>query len=163
MVRRIPAVAVALLSAAAVSVGCAEVAAAATAPTAPAPAPAACTSAQIIKITQLAFHPPAVAPGQIATAVLSAVNCTNQTQQTSATWSGRFLGASTGIPAGCPAIDPLALPMNFAPHAQLTGSVGYLVPASCTATDLQVTVLIYKQGVLLAQRSADLPIIQPTP
>ena len=159
MVRRIPAVAVALLSAGVVSAGSAEIAAAATAPT----SPAVCTSAQIIQITQLAFHPPTVTPGQSSSALLSAANCTNQTQQTSVIWSGRFLGTSTGIPPGCPVIDPIALSMSFAPYAQLTASVGYLVPASCTATDLRVTVQIYKQGALLTQRSADLTIIQPTP
>ena len=60
-------------------------------------------------------------------------------------------------------IDPIALSMTFAPFAQLTASVGYVVPASCTANDLRVTVQIYKQGALLTQRSADLTIIQPTP
>jgi hypothetical protein len=122
-----------------------------------------CTTTQTIQITNLFFQPPAVAPGHSSQAILSAVNCTALPQSASAQWAGRFVGPTPGIPAGCPVIDPIALPMSFPPNGQLTSTIGYLVPASCTATSLVVTVTISQQGTVVAQRSARLAIIQPSP
>ena len=116
-----------------------------------------------IQVTRLAFTPPAVPPGQTGTANLAARNCTGTGQQTTAVWLGRFVGPSGGIPPGCPAIDPLPQSASFAPHGAFRSSVGYLVPPTCTASKLQITVEFEQDGTVLAQRTADLAIIiQPT-
>jgi hypothetical protein len=146
-----------------VALGFVSTVASATATAAPAPAvPAACAvSSQTIQITGLVFQPPAVAPGQTSQAILSAVNCTALSQQASAEWLGRFVGSAPGIPTGCPVIDPLVQSMNFPPHGQLTRTVGYLVPGSCTATGLVVTAEILQNGKVVAQRSVELTIVRP--
>ena len=78
-------------------------------------------------------------------------------------WSGRFAGPGTAIPPGCPAIDPISLAANFAPHGRVSSHVGYTVPQSCMATKLLVTVKIDKNGRMLARKTAILKIIQPSP
>jgi hypothetical protein len=117
----------------------------------------------VVRITQLTFDPTAVTPGETSTASLTAVNCTGAAQQTTATWFGRFLGPGTGIPSGCPVIDPLPQQADFAPYGSYQGSVGYLVPASCTADDLAVTVQLAQGGTILAEKTADLAIVHTTP
>ncbi len=119
---------------------------------------AACSTSQSLQITGLSFQPPAVYPGQTSEATATVLNCTGQPQQASAQWMGRWIGSSPGIPAGCPVIDPIAFPISLAPHAQATSSVGYLVPGSCTASALVVTVEIIQNGAVIAQRSAQLVI-----
>ncbi|HEY4455919.1 MAG TPA: hypothetical protein VGN81_16525 [Pseudonocardiaceae bacterium] len=114
----------------------------------------------IVQITRFAFNPSSVSPGDSSTANLSARNCTSASQQTTATWFGRFIGASTGIPTGCPVLDPLPQPATFAPYGTFHSSVGYLVPASCTASQLQITVQIQQSGTVLAQQSTNLAITQ---
>lgn len=113
-----------------------------------------------VHITHLAFNPAAVTPGETSTASLTAVNCTGTAQQTTATWFGSFLGASTGIPSGCPAIDPLPQQATFSPYGTYKSSVGYLVPASCTADELAVTVQLAQDGTVLATKTADLAIVR---
>lgn len=112
----------------------------------------------IVQITRLAFSPSSVSPGDSSTADLTARNCTSASQQTTATWFGRFVGASAGIPTGCPVLDPLPQPATFGPNGTFRSSVGYLVPASCTASQLQITVQIQQSGTILAQQSANLAI-----
>jgi hypothetical protein len=136
--------------------------AAAGAAQAPAAAPAACATSQTIQITSLAFQPPAVAPGGTSQATASLLNCTAQQQKASAEWLGSWVSATGAFPPGCPAIDPLLLGVTLAPHAQATSTVGYLVPSSCTAAALVVTVKIIQNGTVIAQRSATLEIIQQT-
>ncbi|HEY4854229.1 MAG TPA: hypothetical protein VII22_25865 [Streptosporangiaceae bacterium] len=116
----------------------------------------------VIQITHLAFTPPAVTPGQIATANAVARNCTGTSQQASVFWLERFIGPGSGIPPGCPAIDPLPpRPVTFAPHGQVQSASGTLVPPGCTATQLQATVEFLQGATVLAQRTAYLTIIQP--
>jgi hypothetical protein len=120
----------------------------------------ACAVSTVIEITNFAFHPPAIPPGQSSTAALTALNCTDQPQQTSEIWSGRFVGPSGAIPPGCPAIDPIAFAVDFPPNGAVSTSVRYSVPLSCTATQLIVTADIYgTNGVLLAQGTAVLEIV----
>ncbi len=121
----------------------------------------ACATSTVIEIESFAFHPAAVAPGGTSTATLTALNCTGQTQQTSEIWSGRFTGPAGGIPQGCPAIDPIALPVSFPPDGTVSTHVSYLVPPSCTASELVVTVDIDGQGRVLAHGTAVLRIISP--
>ena len=87
------------------------------------------------------------------------MHCTDVAQQASAEWLGRFVG-SAPIPPGCPVIDPLLQSLNFPQHGQLTSSVGYLVPFSCTATALVVTVEILQNGKVVTQASATLRIVR---
>jgi hypothetical protein len=129
---------------------------------------AACPVSGVIEITSFAFNPPAVIPGGSSRATLTAQNCTDQTVAASETWFGQFVGPSVGTPGnpppGCPVIDPIALPVTFPPNGAVTSSVGYLVPASCTATQLIVTVNIYgTNGVLYAHGTATLQIIRIAP
>lgn len=147
-----------LLTASAVLVLLATSSGVATASTLPGRSHLSCTG--VVQITRLAFDPSSVAPGDASTANVTARNCTGTSQQTTATWFGRFIGAGTGIPTGCPALDPLPQPTAFAPYGTIHASVGYLVPASCTAAQLQVTVQVQQNGTVLAQRSTDLAIIQ---
>jgi hypothetical protein len=125
--------------------------------------PSACPVSAVIEITSFAFSPPAVAPGRSSTATLTAVNCTDQSQQTSQTWYGQWAGPATGVPpAGCPAIDPIARPVTFPPDGTVSESMTYSVPSSCTATQLTVTANIYgTNGALLAHGTAVLQIIRP--
>ena len=121
----------------------------------------ACPVSAVIEIAHFAFNPATVSPGQSSTATLTAVNCTDQSQQTSETWSGRFVGLSTGIPPGCPVIDPIAFAVTFPPNGTVSTSETYLVPPSCTATQLIVTANIYgKSGELYAHGTATLNITQ---
>jgi hypothetical protein len=124
-------------------------------------------SSCVIKITNLSFSPPVVSPGQLATANMSARNCTGQPESASVMWLDQFLGpagTAGGIPPGCPAIDPLPpQPVSFAPYGSYSASLQTLVFSGCTATQLQVTVRFFGSGgTVLAQRTADLPIIQPS-
>jgi hypothetical protein len=117
----------------------------------------------VIQITYLAYTPPAVTPGQIATANAVARNCTGTSQQASVFWLERFIGPGSGIPPGCPAIDPLPpRPVTFAPYGQVRSASGTLVPPGCTATQLQATVEFLQGATVVAQRTAHLTIIQPT-
>ena len=104
----------------------------------------------------------AVTPGQIATANAVARNCTGTSQQASVFWLERFIGPGSGIPPGCPAIDPLPpRPVTFAPYGQARSASGTLVPPGCTATQLQATVEFLQGATVVAQRTAYLTIIQP--
>jgi hypothetical protein len=138
------------------------VGAAASAAQAPAATPAACSTSQTIQIVSLQFQPPAVAPGGTSQATASLLNCTAQQQKASTEWLGRWVSASGGFPSGCPVIDPLTLGVTLAPNSLGSATVGYLVPGSCTAAALVVTVRVLQNGVIIDQRSAQLQIIQPT-
>lgn len=126
-----------------------------------APAAGCATSSQTIQIVGLQFQPPAVAPGATSEATASLLNCTATQQKASTEWLGRWVSASGTFPPGCPVIDPLILGVTLAPHAAGSATVGYLVPAGCTATALIVTVEVLQNGVIVSQRSAQLQIIQP--
>ena len=128
----------------------------------PTPTPAPCTSTSTVQITSFVFVPPSVPAGGSSAATLSARNCTTQTVQANTTWFGRFLGPTTGIPTGCPVIDPLPRGVTFPPRGSITLSTIYRTFPSCTATALQITVRITGTGgALLATATATLVIIQP--
>jgi len=112
-----------------------------------------------VHIASLAFTPASVTPGQSSTATLKAHNCTGHAQQTTTYWYGRFVGPSAGIPAGCPAVDPLPRPAAFRAHQTITLSTTYRVFPSCTATSFQLTVrIVGPGGKVLATRNATLAI-----
>ena len=120
--------------------------------------PTSCTGT--VQITRLDFTPPSVDPGGASTANLGLRNCTGSRQVTTATWFGRFIGATAGIPTGCPVYDPLPQQAPLDPYGRFRSSVGYLVPGSCTASRLQITVQIQQGGTVLAQQTANLAITQ---
>lgn len=128
---------------------------------APADIPA-CTGT--ISIMSLTFNPPQVAPGQSVTATATAQNCTNQPQQVSTGFFARFVGPTPGIPAGCPAIDPLPPQrMTVAAGATFGWNTGYSVFAGCTATGLELTARIWDTaGNALATQIATVKITQTT-
>ncbi|MEE4542376.1 hypothetical protein V2S66_10430 [Streptomyces sp. V4-01] len=124
------------------------------------PPPTTCSG--VVRIDALAFAPAEIAAGQSSTATLVATNCTGQPQNVSETWAASWVSASTtGIPAGCPVIDPLSRQATFAPHARAAASTGYLVFAGCTADALRLTVTVSQSGVLLGRASATLLIDHP--
>jgi len=120
-----------------------------------------------VAIMSLTFDPPQVTPGQTVTAKATAKNCTSQPQQVSAVFVSRFVGPSptSGIPAGCPAIDPLPpQQLTVAAGATFGWSTGYVVRVGCTATGLEVKARIWDSaGNDLAVQSATVKITQPAP
>lgn len=134
--------------------------AAAAAPAAPPTVGTPCASATPgVRIDSLSFSPPSVPAGGASTVSLVATNCTDQVRTVSETWWGRFMSdSSTGIPAGCPAIDPLGRSVTFAPHERVVTSTSYFVFSGCTADRLRLTVTMAQDGVPPASRTADLLI-----
>ena len=108
------------------------------------PAPLVCATATPIELDGFAFAPPEVTPGNSATADLITTNCTAGTLVTEEEWTAQWLPPTgTGLPAGCPVIDPLMRPVTYAPGQELAENTAYLVPAGCRAAGLAVTVQIF--------------------
>jgi hypothetical protein len=125
------------------------------------PSAACTTSSAVIEIESFAFNPASIPPGGMSTATLTALNCTGQPQVITELWYGRFTGPGAGIPPGCPAIDPLVMSAALLPHGTVSSHIAYLVPASCTASQLVITVDISgPSGGMLAQGTAVLTINQ---
>jgi hypothetical protein len=124
---------------------------------------AAC--AGTIQIGSLTFDPPQVTPGQSSRATTVVQNCTSQPQTFSVMTTARFLGTTSGIPAGCPVIDPLPpQQVTLVSSGTWSGSTGYSVFSGCTATALEVTVRVTDPaGTLLDTATADLPITAAAP
>jgi hypothetical protein len=116
----------------------------------------------VIRITHLAFNPDSAPPGGSSTVYLTAVNCTDTPQQTSATWLGKFTGGSGGSPVGCPEIDPYAQAADFSPHATFRSKTTYDIPYGCDARHLQITVRFSEGATVLTHRSAELTILIPS-
>jgi Cellulose binding domain len=119
-----------------------------------------------VAIQQLSFNPPAVPAGQRSTLTLVLANCTNQPIQGGITSYGRYTWAGgSGIPPGCPAIDPISYPYSIAAggtftHTEQQGDTFQ----SCPATGLTWTMNVTVNGVTgtAATASANLVIQQPT-
>lgn len=124
---------------------------------------AVCSTSSVVVIDGFAFSPATVARGQSSAATLAAHNCTGTSQTVSETWYGKFVsGTGTGIPAGCPVLDPFLRSVTFGPHAAVTTSTVYSTFAGCTATGLQITVkLASSTGAALGQATATLNIVPP--
>jgi cellulase/cellobiase CelA1 len=119
-----------------------------------------------IAIRQFSFNPPSVPVGQTSTLTLVLQNCSSQAEQGTSIFAGRFTGAGTGIPPGCPAIDPVGFGYSLAPGATATQTLGMGDPvASCLATGLQATVNVNVNGVTgtAATATANLVITSPAP
>lgn len=135
-------------------------AAGATAVPAPLAAPRPSLCSGVLRVNSFAFDPPSVSAGQSSGAVLTVRNCTGQTQAVTETWTGRFsTGTGTGIPPGCPALDPFPRPVTLTPHQRNTTTTTYIAFTGCAATHLTVTVTITQGATQLAHVSADLTIV----
>ena len=125
-------------------------------------APLVCTTATPIELNGFAFAPPEVTPGNTATADLITTNCSAGTLATEEEWTARWLPL-TGLPSGCPVIDPLVRGVSYAPGQELAVNTGYLVPAGCQAAGLAVTVQIsLSTGANVLTATTDLKIEQST-
>ncbi len=116
-----------------------------------------------VQVTSLTFNPVKIQPGQGSTLTMTAQNCTAQEQQASFFTYGRFYrGTDTGIPPGCPVIDPLPpRTVTIAPGATFTATQGYSTFASCTADRLDGTVSL-TVGSVTTHATATL-LIAPAP
>jgi hypothetical protein len=126
---------------------------------------AACTGSTIA-VDQFSFNPAAVTPSQSSTLTLVLHNCTGQTAAGSSDWYPALTWSGTGLPPGCPHLDPVAFTYSMAPGATSTTTFGLGDPiAGCLATGLQVTANVYENGVTgaVATAAANLVIIQPAP
>jgi cellulase/cellobiase CelA1 len=125
-------------------------------------AAADCTgTAQIVSLT---LDPPTATQGQTSTATLVAQSCTGQSQPVHVQWYGIFQGSSgTGIPPGCPAIDPFLQYLTLPATGVLTTSFGFQVFTGCTATSLRVTGSLLITGSGTVEQSAVLTITGNTP
>jgi hypothetical protein len=124
----------------------------------------ACTDG--IAIDQFAFSPGVVTVGQTSTLTLVLRNCSSQTVQGSSDWIPEFTWAGTGLPPGCPAMDPVSFAYSIAPGGTSTATLGLGDPiASCQATGIQATVNVAVSGVTgtAATAMAKLVISQPPP
>jgi hypothetical protein len=100
-------------------------------------------AAQPVVVDGFAFDPAAIPPGTSSTADLISTNCTAGTLATQEQWTGQWISATgTGIPAGCPVIDPLPADVTYQPNQELAENTIYNVPAGCEAVELAVTVKI---------------------
>jgi hypothetical protein len=98
-------------------------------------APAACTGT--VQVTSFVFSPASVSVGKGSTATMTLQNCTATSQSVQGIWYGRYTAPGvSGIPSGCPAIDPLVLNTTLAPNGTGTQSLGYTTIAGCQATGL---------------------------
>jgi Cellulose binding domain len=121
---------------------------------------AACTGT--VQVAGFSFDPSRVSPGGRSVATLTVQNCTSTAVSVSATWFGRFTAPGvTGIPAGCPAIDPIVQQSNIAPNGTATQSLGFSTFAQCTAAELDAVVNLSAGGTTVGSFTAPLTIVQP--
>jgi hypothetical protein len=106
----------------------------------------ACPNGVVIK--QLSFSPASVPVGQVSTLTLVLQNCGSQAVAGSTIWIPKFTWAGTGLPPGCPTLDPVDMTYSLAAGATTTQTLGFEDPlASCQATGLQATVNVSVNGV----------------
>ena len=125
---------------------------------------AACTSG--VSVSQFSFDPSSVPPTGDSALTLVLQNCGSQAVQGSSDWYPALTSSGTGLPPGCPHLDPVAFTYALAPGATSTATLGLGDPiAGCVATGLQVTANVYENGVTgaVATATADLVITPPTP
>jgi hypothetical protein len=117
-----------------------------------------------IAISQFSFSPPSVPVGQNSTLTLVLRNCSSQARQGSSIWMPKFTGASTGLPPGCPVLDPVAFSYMMPAGGTSTATLQLGDPiATCPATGIQATVNVDVDGVTgtAATATANLVITQP--
>lgn len=136
-----------------------------TAATAPAVGTASCTGT--VAITQLAWTPATVLPGQTPVLNGTAANCTAQPVTVDVLVTFKILGPSTsgGVPQGCIVEDPIYQQVTIAANGTYAIGGSYMVLSACTATGVQASVTVSTQtnSTVLAQGSAQVAIQQPQP
>ena len=150
--------ALAAAAVAAVGIGTSTASASGAAPAAAAP----CTGT--VAITQLAWSPATVVPGQTPLLSLTATNCTNQPVAAAVEITYRILGpgSASGIPQGCVVEDPIFQQETFAANGSFTTGGSYPALATCTATGVVATGTVFgPTGTVLAQSTAQVTIQQP--
>jgi hypothetical protein len=104
-----------------------------------------------VAITDFSFHPDVVPPGAPTTLNLAARNCTGTTLKTTLTQYGHE-------PPGCPVIDPIAMPVVFAPHGIFARSTSLIAPR-CMGVEEMTATFTDAQGHLLAKATARLTVL----
>lgn len=143
----------------AVGIGTSTASASAPAPTAAPP----CSGT--IALTQLAWNPATVVPGQTAILSATATNCTSQPVAASVEITYHILGSASpsGIPQGCVVEDPIFQQEEFAPNGSFATGGSYIVLDACTATGVVATATVFTPtGTVLTQSTAQLTIQQPS-
>lgn len=122
---------------------------------------AACTGT--VQVTSFTFDPASVSPGGRSTATLTVQNCTSTAVSVSGTWFGRFTAPGvSGIPAGCPAIDPIVQQSNVPANGTATQSLVFSTFTQCTASELDAMVNLSAGGTAVGSFTAPLTIVQPS-
>ena len=98
----------------------------------------ACTGSPA-RISAQSFTPASVSPGGSATESVTVQNCGSTPLTTRLQWTAFWAGGS-GIPAGCFVYDPVLTTLTVPANGSATATLGYSVPASCTATGLTASV-----------------------
>jgi len=84
-----------------------------------------------------AFVPASVSPGGQSGEHLTIMNCGSSPLTLHLQWTARWSGVDgSTVPAGCPIYDPLLTAMTIPAGGRTAASLGYSVPAGCTATSL---------------------------
>ena len=91
------------------------------------------------RISAQSFTPASVSPGGSATESVTVQNCGSTPLTTRVQWTAFWAGGS-GIPAGCFVYDPVLTTLTVPANGSATATLGYSVPASCTATGLTASV-----------------------
>jgi hypothetical protein len=100
-----------------------------------------------------------VTAGQVATAKLTATNCTAQPVNAMVQAYGRFFGPTgNSLPPGCPVVDPIALYVTFAANGQYTNNFGTSTFSGCTAASYTEYVSFSVGGTTVASASATVAI-----
>ena len=120
---------------------------------------AAASCAGTIQIDSFAFSTPVVTAGQLASAKVTATNCTAQPVTATVQAYGRFFGPTgNALPPGCPVVDPIAMNATFAANGQYTNTFGTLTFSGCTAASYTEYVSFSVGGAIVASASATVAI-----
>ncbi|MFL6115299.1 MAG: cellulose binding domain-containing protein [Catenulispora sp.] len=96
-----------------------------------------CPRTTTVRIVSHTVSPTTVAPGGSAVETLTVLNCTDIALSSSVTFFGQWnVDGVPTAPAGCAAMDPVSVPLSFAPHGTVTTTFTLRIPATCTATSL---------------------------
>ena len=119
-----------------------------------------------VALNQFYFNPVTVNTGQYSTLSLVLQNCTSQAIQGQTSWSFQFTGSGSGIPPGCPVLDPIDKNYTIAAGGTttLTEQLGDSIQG-CPATGLKANVGVLVNGQsttgYAATATASLSIVQP--
>ena len=117
---------------------------------------AGCSHFTSMIIVSHTVSPTTVAPGGSAVETLTVLNCLDTAVTGSATFYGQWnVNGVPTLPAGCPAMDPVSVPLPLTPHGSLTTTFTLRIPATCTATSLTARAKVESTQV----SSVEVPIV----